>query len=299
MPPEPLRFLPEPSLELTPEKRAAFDALWEETLATDPEHPLEYALPYPRHEFLRYLTGEKGLLLHGSNQPEIARFEPRRQTDFFGRVTEAVFAASDGIWPIFFAIVDQQAYRGALRNGCFQVPRPDGTTRRVYHFSLNREALARGPWTNGMVYVLPRGPFRRVDEASGDFLQEWLCPHPVAPLARIPVGPEDFPFLEQVQGDDGDDMEEFRVRLITLFGSLTEMRELPDGFAVGIQDTPEQVTNLLALIPLLRAYLPFPGLTVEVAFEPDVGPVWLRLRGPDPVLRALITSVTAMTQEMA
>lgn len=42
-----------------PEKRAAFEALYRETLEQGAGRDVAYALPYPRHEFLRYLVEEK------------------------------------------------------------------------------------------------------------------------------------------------------------------------------------------------------------------------------------------------
>lgn len=57
-------------------------------------------LPVPKWVFLDWLCQAKGLLLHGSVNPNIAVFEPRdpdaKDDDAFSQ-QKAVFAASDGI----------------------------------------------------------------------------------------------------------------------------------------------------------------------------------------------------------
>ncbi|MDB5540334.1 MAG: hypothetical protein JWQ89_2061 [Devosia sp.] len=60
-------------------------------------------------------------MLHGSTNPDIEVFEPRKSDDVnaFGDQT-AVYAASDGIWPLYFAILDRQRYRMSLINGSFR-----------------------------------------------------------------------------------------------------------------------------------------------------------------------------------
>lgn len=126
------------------------------------------------------------MLLHGS-AAEIEVFEPREQTDWDGRPTRAVFATSDGIWPIFFAIADRRAV-ASLRNGC--LPTRHGSR---YWFSVEPKAGAAEVWRDGYVYVLPREPFRTHPLAA-----EWTTPVAVTPLTRFPVGPHDFPFLDRV-----------------------------------------------------------------------------------------------------
>lgn len=64
-------------------------------------------------------------------------------------------------------------------------------------FVVDCRALPYRPWRSGTVYILPRAPFR--DEHRG---MQWSSPHPVRPLARIGVGPGDFPLLDQVYGLD-------------------------------------------------------------------------------------------------
>lgn len=57
-------------------------------------------------------------MLHGTGEPDIALFEPRQPEDlseFGGR--RAVFAAMDGIWPMYFAILDRVTRAAADPDG--------------------------------------------------------------------------------------------------------------------------------------------------------------------------------------
>jgi hypothetical protein len=114
-----------------------------------------------------------------------------------------VFGASDGIWALFFAVVDRTV-AGSLVNACFSV---DGLTERHYYFSVNAEAVkdSRG-FSPGSVYVLPRESFRRQpDEHLGGHLitsHQWASRQPVRPWAVLHVEPTDFPFLDRVNGHD-------------------------------------------------------------------------------------------------
>src|SRR6478735_3474388 len=66
------------------------------------------------------------LLLHGSGSSEIAEFEPRQSNDTaeFGNRT-AVYAASDGLWAMYFALVDRRQ-GSSLVNGTLHVLTDDG-----------------------------------------------------------------------------------------------------------------------------------------------------------------------------
>ena len=62
------------------------------------------------------------------------------------------------------------------------------------HFSIDAESLRKAPWTNGMIYILPRDSFEE--------WEEWTSKSPVRPLAKLAVSPVDFPFLKRIQGFD-------------------------------------------------------------------------------------------------
>ena len=62
-------------------------------------------------------------------------------------------------------------------------------------------------------------------------------------------------------------------------GEAREIRELPDGYALRFDADADLTSRLLAVIMAERDCCPF--FTFELAFAPDHGPVWLRLRGPE------------------
>ncbi|HEY1014340.1 MAG TPA: hypothetical protein VGE07_16625, partial [Herpetosiphonaceae bacterium] len=173
---------------------------------------LSAELPAPRWPFLAYLAERKPVLLHGSGDPAIAELVPRQSNDVeeFGN-RRAVYAASDGIWPLFFAIVDRSHKPTSLLNACFRVATPAGDEHGpFYFFSLNRDVRQREPWREGMVYILPRAgfepkPARQQDDSTVQIM-EWASPEAVAPLAKISVGPADFPFLAEIRGHDLDEL---------------------------------------------------------------------------------------------
>lgn len=150
---------------------------------------IEYDAAAPKHAFFRYLLEHREVLLHGTGDPSIERFEPRRQTDYDNEWTEAVFATDDPIWPIFFAVVNRQVAR-SLVNGC---SRRWGDSH--YYFSIGTDPKRSDAWRDGWIYILPRETFRL--HPSGP---EWLSPVAVRPLARLGVEPSDFPFLHDVVG---------------------------------------------------------------------------------------------------
>src|SRR5918994_1726510 len=70
-----------------------------------------------------------------------------------------------------------------------------------------------------------------------------------------------------------------------LFAAVEEVAELLDGYAYRFSGDGSQLEPLLEFITAERRCCPF--LTFELAFEPHGGPLWLRLRGSQPV-KALI-----------
>ncbi|WP_136603940.1 hypothetical protein [Paenibacillus dokdonensis] len=154
---------------------------------------MSYDSSYPKYRFLQYITQTKPVLFHGSNHPEIEEFEPRRQTLFDGTYTNAVFSSADGIWPLFYAVLNRSKLAGNIRNGCIVSA---GKKERFYFFSLSRETEDSFPWADGMIYILPRDSFRRAEEGKLYF-DEWISEQPVKPMMRLQVSPEDFIFLSR------------------------------------------------------------------------------------------------------
>ncbi|HYF63918.1 MAG TPA: hypothetical protein VD886_13945 [Herpetosiphonaceae bacterium] len=197
-----------PPLPADPAAAAQAEDLWTAITTTPGIVDLTEALPSPRWPVLAYLAEHKPVLLHGSNDATITELVPRQShdTEAFGN-QYAVYAASDGIWPIFFAIVDRSQRPLSLHNACFRTELPGGAlSDPAYFFSLNREAWERAPWRTGTVYLLPRDGFelRPPERLRGRMTQplEWASPAAVTPLAAVSVGPADFPFLAEIRRHD-------------------------------------------------------------------------------------------------
>jgi hypothetical protein len=200
----------------------AFEALYEEALKAEGGE-LAYRLEAPVWQFLCHVADTKPVVLHGSPNPNIALFEPRKSDDVneFGART-AIYAASDGLWPMYFAILDRAGFPMSLNNSATRLQEANGTPGEpFYFFSISDHALAQRPFRRGTVYLLPRETFEHQAPLSlrGQTIvtAQWAGPVPVRPLAKLSVGPEDFPLLEQIRGHDDDVM-------------MRRAREDPDGF---------------------------------------------------------------------
>jgi hypothetical protein len=146
----------------------------------------------PAHELLTHLVERHGLLLHGSNHTELDVLEPRPAPDFGTRI-EAVVAADDGIWPLFYAVIARERIGGVF-TACMHLGRRP-SLRRLYFFRVfGADPGEEATWTNGAVYALPRDGFRH------EWGNEWLRSTEVEPALRVLVRPSDFPLRDAVTG---------------------------------------------------------------------------------------------------
>jgi hypothetical protein len=183
---------------------AEFDAVLDRALAAGPATPIDYALAAPKWVFLQHAVDRGDIVLHGSSNPDIPLFEPRKANDVreFGD-RAAVYAAVDGIWPLFFAVLDRSRTPFIVNAAIRVFTEPE---QSLWFFSVTDSVLADSPWRDGWIYLLPREGFE--DDALMDFggvqirsLQA-ANPGPVRPLARLAVTPEDFPLLDRVRAHD-------------------------------------------------------------------------------------------------
>ncbi|GAB4578381.1 MAG: hypothetical protein Fur0022_11160 [Anaerolineales bacterium] len=209
----PSYWLTRPPFELTEAHRSAFNALLDQP--QNPAFPLEYTLDAPKWAFLCYAAEERGLALHGSLNPDITEFEPRQSSDLreFG-AQKAVYAASDGIWPMYFAIVDRIRYPMSIINACVRIEMPDGSMMpSLYFFSVPKQLIDLHPYTNGVVYLLPKETF--ITDTPIPFGPMKVHPAQLAslvavkPLAKLAVTPDDFPFLATMRAHDESRLEEY------------------------------------------------------------------------------------------
>ncbi len=214
----PSYYLKRPTLDLTNEITSSFEDLFTEQVVNAGGELIEYSLSAPKWQFLNYLCDSKEVVMHGSGNSTISEFEPRQSTDVkeFGD-QRAVYAASDGIWASFYAILDRYRYVRSLSNACIRFINSGGQTNSYYYFSINDDALPHEPWRTGTIYILPRQTFEKESAPKGRESTQWRSFFPVKPLAKVSVGPEDFPFLEQIRGHDMETI-------------LRRSKENPDGF---------------------------------------------------------------------
>lgn len=213
-------WLTRPGKELDEESQAAFDELLKATLGSGGCPTIPFTLPWSKWQFLCYLADHHGIAMHGSGNANIALFEPRQSNDLneFGN-QKAVYAASDGLWAMFFAIVDRERVT-SITNACIRIEEDTGAVHGpLYVFSVSRSALANQPWRTGTVYLLPRDTFTtQPPMAFGSSLVHFAqlaSFEPVQPLAKLTVTPDDFPFLMQIRGHDDERLQEYATALQT------------------------------------------------------------------------------------
>ena len=141
----PAYWIPRPSCVLDDASKRACDYLLASAIAQGHHRPLHYTLPIPKWQCLCYLADEHQFALHGSGDGIIRQFEPRQPSDVttFGN-QRAVYAAADGIWPMYFAIMDRTRQKLSLLNGCIRVafgPDQNQMSDPFYLFSISHHAL--------------------------------------------------------------------------------------------------------------------------------------------------------------
>ena len=190
----PTHFLRRPGPPPDAATRTAFEALLEDAVAAGPEKPIDYRLDAPKWHFLCHVADRGTHVLHGSTAGDIARFEPRQSNDMleFGN-RKAVYAAADGLWAMFFAILDRPAHDMALINSCFRYTAGDsGVGEPFYYFAVDEHQLSAGT-----VYLLPADSFEReppyVEGGRRIVTAQAASLEPVDPIAKLDVQPTDFP----------------------------------------------------------------------------------------------------------
>jgi hypothetical protein len=82
-----------------------------------------------------------------------------------------------------------------------------------YLFSIGRHIIHKYPYRQWTVYILPRETFQPEPPFPfGGMLihtAQLASLEPVAPVAKVTVVPEDFPFLHQMLAHDDDRLEEY------------------------------------------------------------------------------------------
>lgn len=214
-------WLQRPAMNLDDQVRAAFDHLFTQIKSAGTDTLIPYTLTPPKWQFLCYLADHHAIALHGTGNPNIRVFEPRQADDLnaFGRQT-AVYAAGDGLWAMFFAIVDRDQYSMSVNNACVRLADGMGQVSEPHYlFSISQSVLPQRPWRVGYVYLLPSNTFIvQPAQSFGPYevhVPQLASPVPVTPLARLEVGPGDFPFLTDIRGHEDARLAEYAHTMLT------------------------------------------------------------------------------------
>jgi hypothetical protein len=214
-------WLTRPSVNFDERTQSAFDQLLNTAFSIGGCPNIQFTLPWPKWQFLCHVADHHDIALHGSGNLHITLFEPRQSNDLndFGN-QKAVYAASDGLWAMFFAIVDRDRFALSVTNACVRLADETGTLHGPYYvFSVSQSALPNQPWRTGAVYLLPRSTFTpQPPMALGSnqvHIAQLASLAPVQPLAKLTVTPADFPFLKQIRGHDDQRLQEYATALQT------------------------------------------------------------------------------------
>jgi len=208
-------WLQRPTIEIDSQTRSDIDQLVAKIKAAGTNNQIKYTFPVPKWQFLCYLADQHGVVLHGTGDPYIQVFEPRPSNDMteFGAQT-AVYAAGDGLWAMFFAILNRAHYLMSTSNACIRlVDKAGKVSEPRYVFSISQTALRQHPWRNGTIYLLPGDTF--VNQPPLQFgpcevrVPQLASLVPVKPFAHLKVMPKDFPFLKDIRGIDDARLPEY------------------------------------------------------------------------------------------
>ena len=284
---EPGSGLTLPPLRLTDRQDAQFSRIWEEIRAAGDGRVVDDPSPAPLDRFVRWLKERETVIFHGSNDPEIDVFEPVRRSmelrDHAGRGNlGAVYGTHDGIWSMFFAVVDRSRLKGSIRNGVGTYHRRGGgETIDVYHFSIADVVLEDRPYTTGALYLLPRDAFTRVPfYPGGPPSNEWACQTTVEPLARLVVEPSDFPFLDSIGGHDDGPLIEFGRIGDEVYAGVVTARRTDDGIEIVTRADRDAVDRLIEMSREI-----YPDVVRVAADHPDGTAV--RMTGPPAFVQGM------------
>ncbi len=250
--PPPGSGLAAPPLVIDEDIERRYRALFDEITTTQDGRTIDDDLPTPPTPFVQWLMARDTVIFHGSNRRDIDEFRPVRASmelgDTGGRGNlGAVYGTHDGLWSMFFAVVDRRRLEGSIRNGVIRYQSADETLD-LYHFSIHHELLEHAPFTTGALYLLPRGSFERLPfYPGGPLSNEWASHEPVRPLARLTIRPEDFPFLSKIGGHDDSVLIEFGALGDEIYGRLISARRIDSGFEIVTTTDRSQVDRFIEM----------------------------------------------------
>ena len=158
---------------------------------------IEYNLPYPKEEFLKFLVEHKNMLLHGSPSQDLEALEPRQANDGAKESgnKNAVYGISDPVIAIFFAIQNRDKINGTVESGTWDNPE---TGKQEYRFKIPKNSQETF-LTDGIIYILDKKDFALEKDDQGHNSGEHTSEVAVRPVAKIQIKPSDFKHLDKVK----------------------------------------------------------------------------------------------------
>jgi hypothetical protein len=95
----------------------------------------------------------------------------------------------------------------------------------------------------------------------------------------------EFPLACNLTAIPAEKRDQHQAAAEQIFRAVRETRELPSGYAFRLPEEPEMLFKAAEFVTLERLCCPFFGFTLE--FEPEGGPLWLKLTGGDGVKQYL------------
>lgn len=221
-----------------PERDGIFEEVWDQTGRGE---QITVPDPYLPHEFVQWLIQRDEYIFHGSGKTDIDVFEPRRESlelmNYHGGGNlGAVYGTHQGLWAMFFAVVDRGRLQGSIRNGVATYTSSiTGEEVDLYQFSVSQASLPDRPFSAGALYVLPRETFDRIRlPGGGPYSNEWGSPVSVEPLGVIQLEPENSPFLDEIGGHDDGELIRLNELSGEVFGRVEGASRVDGGFRLTI-----------------------------------------------------------------
>lgn len=122
-----------------------FDELFDATVALDHDRvpKIQYEFSRPKEDFLRHLVRSRNVLLHGSPILDLENLDPKQANDSEKKSgnQRAVYAVTNAVLPIFYAIQDRTKISGVVRSGVVR----DGEYGEIYSFALPKKPRTKIP----------------------------------------------------------------------------------------------------------------------------------------------------------
>jgi len=183
------------------EKEIFFDKIYQEALIR-PGNMIEFEGDYTKREFLEYIVKNHDVILHGSNNQGILELEPRQANDTkkISGNRIGVYGTQDEVLPMFHAIKDDKKFHGVAIAGYRSIRNKKGDViKKEYNFEIGPEMTIAQPWSDGIVYVLPKNSFEQGTDNSGKLVNEWMSKTPVRPIAKLKIEPGEFPYINNIK----------------------------------------------------------------------------------------------------